>query len=115
MVIRRMLTGDPGDLTQLAEAVDPELSLAPVAMPVPCRRQLRMFAGGPSWPPTGLASARNRLRPAAGIDSSGHEGVEGDRRETYPADPVHPGRRRGRARRVGRQAGREPEARARGW
>jgi hypothetical protein len=26
-----------------------------------------------------------------------------------------PGRRRGRARRVGRQAGREPEARARGW
>jgi hypothetical protein len=39
MVIRRMLTGDPGDLTQLAEAVAPRLSLAPVAMPVRCRRQ----------------------------------------------------------------------------
>ena len=47
MVIRRMLTGDPGDLTQLDEAVDPELSLAPVAMPVPCRRQLRMLAAKP--------------------------------------------------------------------
>jgi hypothetical protein len=33
-VTRRTLTGDPGDLTQLAEAVGPELSLAPVAMPV---------------------------------------------------------------------------------
>jgi hypothetical protein len=39
MVIRRMLTGDPGDLTQRAEAVGPELSLASVAMPVRCRRQ----------------------------------------------------------------------------
>jgi len=28
MVIRRILTGDPGGLTQLAEAVGPELSLA---------------------------------------------------------------------------------------
>ena len=37
MVLRRMLTGDPGDLTQLAEAVGPELSLAPVAIPVRCR------------------------------------------------------------------------------
>src|SRR5215472_2813938 len=40
--------------------------------------------------------------------------LEGDRRDKYSADPVHPGWRRGRARRVGRQAGREPEARARG-
>ena len=40
MVIRRMLTGDPGDLTQLAESVDPALSLAPVAMPVRCRQQM---------------------------------------------------------------------------
>jgi hypothetical protein len=33
MVIRRMLTGGPVDLTQRAEAVGPELSLEPVAMP----------------------------------------------------------------------------------
>jgi hypothetical protein len=38
LVIRRMLTGGPGDLTQLAEAVGPELSLAPVGMPVRYRR-----------------------------------------------------------------------------
>ena len=35
---------------------------------------------------------------------------EGDRCGTCSADPVHPGRRRGRARPVGWQAGREPAA-----
>jgi hypothetical protein len=34
------LTGDPGDLTQRAEADGPKLSLAPAAMPR-CRRQVR--------------------------------------------------------------------------
>ena len=43
MVIRRMLTGGPGDPTQLAEAVGPELSSAPVAMPVRYRRHDRTF------------------------------------------------------------------------
>lgn len=39
MVIRRMLTGDPRDLTQLAEAAGPGLSLARVALLVRCGRQ----------------------------------------------------------------------------
>lgn len=39
MMIRRMLTRDPGGLTQPAEAVGPELSLAPVAMPLRRRRR----------------------------------------------------------------------------
>ena len=44
MVIRRMVTGDPGDLAHFAEAVGPEHSLAPVAMPVRCRRRERELA-----------------------------------------------------------------------
>jgi hypothetical protein len=43
MVIRRMRTDDPGDLTKPAAAADPELALAPVAMPVRYRRQERTF------------------------------------------------------------------------
>src|SRR5215472_16694713 len=50
MVIRRMLTRDPGDLTQLAEAVDPELSLAPVAMSA----HVRAFMCAP-YPPSARA------------------------------------------------------------
>ena len=50
MVIRPMLTNDPGDLTQLAEAVDPDLSLAPVAMPVRSRRHMRLrLAASQTW------------------------------------------------------------------
>ena len=52
----------------------------------------------------------NRLRPAPGYRFGLSQRQEGARGGRWPADPVHPGRRRGRARPVGWQAGREPAA-----
>jgi hypothetical protein len=54
-------------------------------------------------------TARNRLRPAAGIDPGRHEGVKGDRHDTYSADPVVAGHSAGAAILVNALAEQPPE------
>ena len=46
IVIRRTVTGDPGNLTQLAEAAGPKLSLAPVVIPCGCEVRIAFAVSG---------------------------------------------------------------------